>query len=540
MASPCAPNHLQALLAYLMLNRDAPQPCYHLAFQFWAEYPDGVWWAELAALPDRALIYPTVAAVLGVCGQSGRPLEATLAAVLQPKRLLLLLDHCGHLAAACAVGAYESEWVGRALVCPVWLRPATDVVQWPDTTGRKPMAFQRSRNTDTPSPVSRRAFLGLGAGALAAWLAGCRSASVSPAAVSEPPSVPVSLPTAPPTETQAAIPYPTPPPSDTPLPPTYTPVPATPTVPLAPAPTLAPAPALSRAALMAHWPTTATSRVALVRHVRVWVGDQPDPAIVLQMLDAGLSTLTGQADVLAVWRALFDPGERVLLKVNCISAGGPTQPTVTYAVAQRLQEAGLSLENILIFDRSDGELAAAGYTLNEGGAGVQCHGPRGTGTPAVLTQATVRFYQELDACDAIVNIPTPKQHSMAGVSVSMKNHYGSVDNPGALHGNWCDPAIAELNAQPVVRDKTRLIVCAALNVSPDDWNRPERENALLLSFDPVALDTVARDVLVRHRQAAGGSAGYIVDGARQLATAQALGLGATDAGLIDLREVVLG
>ena len=34
-----------------------------------------------------------------------------------------------------------------------------------------------------------------------------------------------------------------------------------------------------------------------------------------QMLDAGLATLADVSDVLAVWRALFDPGERVLLKV---------------------------------------------------------------------------------------------------------------------------------------------------------------------------------------------------------------------------------
>ena len=122
----------------------------------------------------------------------------------------------------------------------------------------------------------------------------------------------------------------------------------------------------------------------------------------------------------------------------------------------------------------------------------------------------------------------------------MKNHSGSVNNPGALPGNWCDPAIAELNAQPTIRDKTRLVVGAALNVSPGDWNRPQRENAILLSFDPVALDTVARDILVRHRQAAGRDSGILVDGARHLRTAQSLELGATDAHLIDLLEVDLG
>ena len=291
---------------------------------------------------------------------------------------------------------------------------------------------------------------------------------------------------------------------------------------------------------MAHWPATATSRVVAVRHSGAWTGDDPDPVIVLQMLDAGLGALTEVSDALAVWRALFDPGEQVLLKVNCIAYGGPTQPAVTYAVAQRLQDAGLPAEKILIFDRTDRELKGAGYTLNEGDPGVQCHGSRGDGTEAALTQATVRFYQELDACDAMINIPTPKQHDMAGVSVALKNHYGSVNRPRALHGNHCDPAVAELNAQPNVREKTRLIVCAALNVSPFDWNQPARENALLVSFDPVALDTIGRDILVRQRQDKDRSASFLVDRATHLSTAQAMELGAHDADLIDLRELTLG
>lgn len=158
----------------------------------------------------------------------------------------------------------------------------------------------------------------------------------------------------------------------------------------------------------------------------------------------------------------------------------------------------------------------------------------------VLSQARVRFYQEIDACDAIINLPTPKQHGGAGISVALKNHYGSVNKPGALHGNWCDPAIAELNAQANIRAKTRLVVGAALNVSPRDWNRPVREHALLLSFDPVALDTVSRDILVRHRQGLGLDSGFLVEGARHLGTAQSLELGATDAAHIELQEVVLG
>jgi hypothetical protein len=291
--------------------------------------------------------------------------------------------------------------------------------------------------------------------------------------------------------------------------------------------------------LARHWPAVDVSRVVVVRHAGVWEGDTPNAEIVGQMLDAGLGALTDATDVPAVWRALFDPEERILLKVNCIAYNGPTQPAVTYGVARRLTEAGHPAERILIFDRTDNELEAAGYTLNEGDAGVQCHGARGEGSEAVLSQATVRFYQDLDECDAIINLPTPKQHGTAGISIAMKNHYGSINRPAALHGNRCDPAIAELNAQPVVREKTRLIVGAALQVSPANWNDPARENAILLSFDPVALDTVGRDILVRHRQEQGQNAGRLIEGAPQLQTAQDLELGASTPALIDLREIDL-
>jgi hypothetical protein len=290
---------------------------------------------------------------------------------------------------------------------------------------------------------------------------------------------------------------------------------------------------------MARWPTAGKSRVVVVRHSGVWTGANPEPSVVLEMLDDGLRTLTDTSDVMAIWQALFESGDRILLKVNCIAYNGPTQPAVTYAVAERLQEAGVQAENILIFDRTDHELASAGYEVNEAGPGVRCHGSRGTGIDAQLSAGRVRFHQELDACDAIINLPTPKQHRGAGISVSLKNHYGSIDRPGRLHANWCDPGVAELNAQPTLRDKTRLVVGAALNISPADWNRPVRENALLLSFDPVAHDTVARDMLVRSREALGLNPGFLVEGSRHLRTAQDLGLGATDASLIDMREVVL-
>ena len=65
-------------------------------------YPDGVWLVELAPLADPALVPQAVASVLGVGERPGEAPAATLAAALAERRLLLVLDNCEHLVAACA------------------------------------------------------------------------------------------------------------------------------------------------------------------------------------------------------------------------------------------------------------------------------------------------------------------------------------------------------------------------------------------------------------------------------------------------------
>jgi predicted ATPase/class 3 adenylate cyclase len=66
------------------------------------EYADGVWLVQLAPLADSARVTQTVAAALGVREEPGRPLTATLTDYLYRKQVLLLLDNCEHLLAACA------------------------------------------------------------------------------------------------------------------------------------------------------------------------------------------------------------------------------------------------------------------------------------------------------------------------------------------------------------------------------------------------------------------------------------------------------
>jgi predicted ATPase/DNA-binding SARP family transcriptional activator len=63
---------------------------------------DGVWLVELAGLSDAALVPSAVGAVLGVESRSGRPSEEAVAAHIAEQKLVILLDNCEHLVAACA------------------------------------------------------------------------------------------------------------------------------------------------------------------------------------------------------------------------------------------------------------------------------------------------------------------------------------------------------------------------------------------------------------------------------------------------------
>ncbi len=81
--------------------------CLQAAAEALERFPDGVWLVELAPLSDPALVAQTVASVLGLKEESGKPIVQTLTAHLEDKRLLLLFDNCEHLLDGCAqlVGA---------------------------------------------------------------------------------------------------------------------------------------------------------------------------------------------------------------------------------------------------------------------------------------------------------------------------------------------------------------------------------------------------------------------------------------------------
>ncbi|WP_231977641.1 adenylate/guanylate cyclase domain-containing protein [Mycobacterium sp. E2989] len=66
------------------------------------EFPDGAWLFELAAVTDAAAVPDAVAAVLGITQQPGKTVTESVAAALEGRVRLLVLDNCEHVLDAAA------------------------------------------------------------------------------------------------------------------------------------------------------------------------------------------------------------------------------------------------------------------------------------------------------------------------------------------------------------------------------------------------------------------------------------------------------
>jgi hypothetical protein len=129
----------------------------------------------------------------------------------------------------------------------------------------------------------------------------------------------------------------------------------------------------------------------------------------------------------------------------------------------------------------------------------------------------------------------------------MKNHYGSFTDPRDFHEERAERAIAELNAMPEIRERTRLIIGDALQISPKlisgGWFYAVTGDSILMSFDPVAHDTVGLQILneIQISEGDDSRAEYLAKVAQQwLTRSTELGLGTNDLANIDLAEINLG
>jgi uncharacterized protein (DUF362 family) len=229
----------------------------------------------------------------------------------------------------------------------------------------------------------------------------------------------------------------------------------------------------------------------------------------LALFSREYSAATAAETTIAAWRHIAGPGATVGLKVNTLGGRGiATNVELVEAICERLQQAGVKATDIVVWDRDSEEMERAGFRIAVGGNRVQCYGTDrvdyeddlsawgsvGSRLSKILTRSS----------SVLINVPVLKDHDGAGVTLALKNMYGTIHNPNKYHPNGCDPYVADLNMLPEIRSRMKLVICDATTAMYEGGPgfKPEHSwkcNSLLVSQDPVALDYTGWQTIERKR-----------------------------------------
>jgi len=301
-------------------------------------------------------------------------------------------------------------------------------------------------------------------------------------------------------------------------------------------------------------PPPQKSLVIIATHVKATNGLNIDPVYVQRIVDAAIMNLTSQAKVGEAWLSLFPDLKStsiIGIKVNCLNASRlVSHPQMADAIAKGLAQMPLgsgtfSENNVIVWDRSNSELTAnGGYSLNTGTTDWRCFGTDQSGVGysatawdvAGVSQNPSRLLSEL--CDYLINLAVLKHHSESEVSLSLKNHYGSIHAPGSLHTNLCDPYIAALNRtirQTLPGKQVLAMVDCLFGCYSGGPSGPPQffYKGLIMSRDPVACDQQGLSIINALRL----QNNLQPVQAPHLATAASYGLGTNDPNWMDVRTI---
>lgn len=297
------------------------------------------------------------------------------------------------------------------------------------------------------------------------------------------------------------------------------------------------------------------SRVVIARDPALHSADgKLDEARVITLLDRAVTAYTGRDKPVEAWKQIIAKGgaqNKVIgIKTNGLGGRGiSTHSALVFAIAHKLEEAGVKSGNILIWDRNARDLQVCGFTISTDPERLRCYGSDVSGFEeehASWGMAKIRLSKILTReCAMVIGVPILKDHSMSGVTFAMKNMFGVVDRPQDLHPGGCNPGVADLNCVPVIREKVRFTIGDAMSSVYDGGPgfHPERlwyPNALIVGEDRVAIDHTAWQMIENKRaeagmktlEAAGRPPRYIATAADA-----AHSLGTNDPGKIHVMEI---
>ena len=320
---------------------------------------------------------------------------------------------------------------------------------------------------------------------------------------------------------------------------------------------------------------TGRARIVQVEHKGATTGPTTlDEAVVERMVREAIRLHARTKTAAEGLAKIVRPGQKVLIKVNTLgSPFSAVNPVTAFTLAKVLQEVGVKKPDIRIMDQYQSRMRKAKYRLTHapGEIWVTKHIGRDPKRQTFVEGSRrVEFHwcQSIVWADVVINVCIPKDHDLAGVTGAMKNMaFGCVSptaeraantaDPGhytvvpRFHRNNCDPAIPWLYSQPMIRGKVKLIVADAVRVlyhggPQDKAGYRALHNQIMVTTDPVALDTHILELVNRYRHKRGlkpvekdlwrGRPRV----PHYIATAARMGLGVGDLARIDLDKTVLG
>jgi hypothetical protein len=286
----------------------------------------------------------------------------------------------------------------------------------------------------------------------------------------------------------------------------------------------------------------AVSRIIMVENPDAVTDYKPNNAAVRGMVNDGIIKITGKPNADDAWRSLVSAQDVVGIKV--FSAAGEisgTRPAVVIAVACGLMDAGVPPQNIIIWDKNEKTLRAAGYFKLASKLGIRCAGAQETGYDPTnfyepgtaiignLVYGDLEFGNKSEGVGKksfvtkivsrqitkIINIAPLLNQNLIGVNGQLYSlAIGSVDNTLRFEGDGdrLSIAVPEIYALPAVGDHVVLNITDALIGQYEGDTKGLLHYSTVLDqiwfgHDPVALDLLSIKELERERLA-GGAVGF--------------------------------
>ncbi|MCE0523299.1 MAG: DUF362 domain-containing protein [Methylacidiphilales bacterium] len=294
-----------------------------------------------------------------------------------------------------------------------------------------------------------------------------------------------------------------------------------------------------------------------------------DPQQVRQMVNHTLLMLTSAQDIGTAWTRLgITPQDVVGIKIT--TAGGPafcTHPALVQAICDGLKAAGVPCSQMIIWDKFQDKMTAAGYpprAASASQAAIASIVPANNYDPAVfyknallgnLIWGDYQFNQMVDSdfydtsrivnrsyyttfvtqtCTKLINVPVLSDNRYVGMDGCLSTlALGSTDNNRRFQGppSYGDPAIDEILDKDFIRRKVVVHILDALvaQCAGGPTFNPQfcqTLGALYVSRDPVAIDSLVLPRLERLRREM--NVPPIGDNASYIKTAPYYNLGTTD------------